>query len=304
MADKQYPIKYDSTYRVVTANDLIKGRQKMTLREAQLLFIAISQVVYEDKDFKTYVTTVPELARFMGIDENSLYRDLESICTSLMQRVIKIQIGGENAKGRKKWEIYHWVSSAKYDNGTLTIRLSEDIKPYLLELEAHYAQPFLGTLMTFRSYYATRLYQYLLAETNERWGSVEEWCFTCEQLRELFQVGEKQYPRNYDLVRYTIKPALDELGASNFAYVWDYEEHRTARRGRPLESVSFKAIFFDSKEKKDFYLNRVKPLAAQYSAERSAAIATQEPSAADKKEEYEQIAFTGCEGMTEPTDKE
>ena len=304
MADKQYPIKYDTTYRVVTANDLIKGRQKMTLREAQLLFIAISQVVYEDKDFKTYVTTVPELARFMGIDENSLYRDLESICTSLMQRVIKIQIGGENAKGRKKWEIYHWVSSAKYDNGTLTIRLSEDIKPYLLELEAHYAQPFLGTLMTFRSYYATRLYQYLLAENNERWGSVEEWCFTCEQLRELFQVGEKQYPRNYDLVRYTIKPALDELGASNFAYVWDYEEHRAARRGRPLESVSFKAIFFDSKEKKDFYLNRVKPFAAQYSAERSAAIATQEPSAADKKEEYEQIAFTGCEGMTEPTDKE
>lgn len=304
MADKQYPIKYDSNYRVVTANDLIKGRQKMTLREAQLLFIAISQVVYEDKDFKTYVTTVPELARFMGIDENSLYRDLESICTSLMQRVIKIRIGGENAKGRKKWEIYHWVSSAKYDNGTLTIRLSDDIKPYLLELERNYAQPFLGTLMTFRSYYATRLYQYLLAETNARWGSVEEWCFTCEQLRELFQVGDKQYKLNRDLIRYTIKPALDELGTSNFAYVWDYEEHRAAKRGRPLESISFKAIFFDNKEKKDFYLNRVKPFAAQYSAERSAAIATQEPSAADKKEEYEQIAFTGCEGMTEPTDKE
>jgi plasmid replication initiation protein len=304
MADKQYPIKYDSTYRVVTANDLIKGRQKMTLREAQLLFIAISQVVYQDKDFKTYVTTVPELARFMEIDENSLYRDLENICTSLMQRVIKIQIGGKNARGRKKWEIYHWVSSAKYDNGTLTIRLSDDIKPYLLELERDYAQPFLGTLMTFRSYYATRLYQYLLAETNARWGSVEEWCFTCEQLRELFQIGDKQYSRAYNLIQKTIKPALEELETSDFAYIWDYKEHRAAKRGRPLESVSFKAIFFDNKAKKDFYLNRVKPFAAQYSAERSAAIATQEPSAADKKEEYEQIAFTGCEGMTEPTDKE
>lgn len=287
MADKQYPIKYDSTYRVVTANDLIKGRQKMTLREAQLLFIAISQVVYQDKDFKTYVTTVPELARFMEIDENSLYRDLENICTSLMQRVIKIQIGGKNARGRKKWDIYHWVSSAKYDNGTLTIRLSDDIKPYLLELERNYAQPFLGTLMTFRSYYATRLYQYLLAETNARWGRVEEWCFTCEQLRELFQIEEKQYKQPRDLLKKTIIPAIAELCESDFAYIWDYEEHRSAKRGKPLESVSFKAIFFDNKDKKDFYLNRVKPFVAQYSAERSAAIATQEPSAAEQKEEYD-----------------
>lgn len=271
MAEKQYPMKLDKDFYVVTANDLIKGKQKMTLRESQLLFIAISQVVYEDKDFKTYTTTVPELAAFMGVDENSLYRDLEGICTSLLQRVVKIQVGGENARGRKKWEIFQWVNSAKYDNGKLTIRLSDDIKPYLLELEAYYSQTLLGTLMTFRSYYATRLYQYLVAETNARWGTVEEWTFTCEQLRDLFQVGEKQYKLNRDLLRYTIKPALEELGASDFAYVWDYEEHRAAKRGRPLESVSFKAIFFENKEKKAWYLNRAKPFIDQYLSERSAA---------------------------------
>jgi len=253
MAEKQYPIKYDPAYRVVTANDLIKGRQKMTLREAQLLFIAISQVVYEDKDFKTYTTTVHELATFMGIDENSLYRDLEGICTSL-------------CKGRKKWKVFSWVQSAEYDDGKLTMRLSDDIKPYLLELNAHYAQPFLGTLMTFRSYYATRLYQYLIADTGARWGTIEEWTFTCEQLRDLFQIGEKQYKLNRDLLRYTIKPALEELTESDFAYVWDYVEHRAAKRGRPLESVSFKAVFFDSdelrtaREKKDFFISRAKPI--------------------------------------------
>ena len=79
MSEKQYPIKYDSSYYVVSANDLIKGKQKMSLRESQILSIAISQVVKEDKDFKTYTTTVPELAAFMMIDENSLYRDLEGI---------------------------------------------------------------------------------------------------------------------------------------------------------------------------------------------------------------------------------
>ena len=147
-------------------------------------------------------------------------------------------------------------------------RLSDDIKPYLLDLEAYYSQTLLGTLMTFRSYYATRLYQYLLAETNARWGAVEEWTFTCEQIRDLFQVGEKKYTQPRDLLKKTIKPALAELGASDFAYVWDYEEHRSPKRGRPLESVSFKVIFFENKEKKDWYLNQAKPVIDQYQAER------------------------------------
>ena len=265
---KEYPLKLNSDYYVVTANDLIKGKQKMTLREAQLLYIAIAQVVKEDKDFKTYTTTVQELAAFMGDSPENLYRDLKNICKQLRQRVVEVQVKGDNAK-KGKWEVFGWIDSAKYDNGKLTIRLSDDIKPYLLELESYYSQTLLGTLMTFRSYYATRLYQYLVAETNARWGTVEEWTFTCEQLRELFQVGAKQYSRNFDLVRYTIKPALEELGKSDFAYVWDYEEHRASKRGRPLTGVSFKAIFFENKEKKDYYLKRAKPIIDKFNADRN-----------------------------------
>lgn len=259
MSEKEYPLKLNPDYYVVTANDLIKGRQKMSLREAQLLFIAISQVVREDKDFKTYTTTVTELANFMGIDENSLYRDLEGICTSLCKQVVKIQIGGTNARGKAKWKVFSWVQSAEYDSGKLTLRLSDDIKPYLLELDKYYTQTQLGTLMTFRSYYTTRLYQYLRADTGAKWESVEEWCFTCEELRELFQIKPNQYKQARDMLKKTITPALEELGSSDYAYIWDYEEHRASKRGRPLTGVSFKAIFFQSKESKDFYLNRVIP---------------------------------------------
>ena len=269
--EKEYPLKLNPDYYVVSANDLIKGRQKMTLREAQLLFIAISQVVKEDKDFKTYTTTVQELAEFMGIDSDSLYRDLKQICRQLRQRVVEVQVKGENAK-KDKWKVFGWIDSAEYDNGTLTLRLSDDIKPYLLELESYYSQTLLGTLMTFRSYYATRLYQYLVADSGARWGSVDEWNFTCDELRELFQVGTKdrngnykEYSRNYDLLRKTIKPALEELSNSDYAYIWDYEEHKSRKRGNPIIGVSFKAIFFECKQHKETYLNR-KPLLDAYSS--------------------------------------
>lgn len=327
MAEKEYPLKLVSEYYVVTANDLIKGRQKMTLRESQMLSIAIAQVVKEDTDFKTYTTTVPELAAFMMIDESSLYRDLEGICTSLLQRVVKIQIGGENARGRKKWKAFHWVSSAEYDNGKLTLRLSDDIKPFLLELESYYSQTMLGTLMTFRSYHTTRLYQYIKAESGAKWGNVSEWVFSCEQLRDLFQVAEKdkdgnykKYKLNRNLINKTIKPALAELGASDFAYVYDYEEdtaHVPGKRGKPsLAGVRFKVIFFDTdehrtaREKKDFFLAKSKAFIEKYNGstmtefsadkETSAApIAANVPQEQDG-DPYEQIAFAGCENMPEP----
>lgn len=264
MNEKEYQLKLNNDYYVVTANDIIKGKQKMTLRESQLLAIAISQVVKEDRDFKTYTTTVPELAAFMGIDENSLYRDLESICTSLLQRVVKIQVGGDNATRKKKWKAFQWINRAEYDNGKLTIRLSDDIKPFLLELESYYSQTLLGTLMTFRSYYTTRLYQYLVADAGAKYGNIHEWTFTCEELRDLFQVGEKQYKLNRNLLNFTIIPALEELGASDYAYIWDYAEHKAKTRGNPLESVSFKAIFFKDKERKEFYLNTSKKIIEDY----------------------------------------
>lgn len=192
MEEKTYQLKLNSEYYVVSANDLIKGRQKMSLREAQLLYIAMAQVVKEDSDFKTYTTTVPELAAFMGISPDSLYRDLESICTSLLQRVVKIQIGGENARGKKKWKAFQWISCAEYENGKLTIRLHDEIKPFLIDLVSHYSQTLLGTLCTFNSYYSSRLYQLIVCEQGERPNSPkEEWSFTCEELRKFFKLNQK-----------------------------------------------------------------------------------------------------------------
>lgn len=269
MSNSEYPLDLKRDYFCASANDLIKGKQKMTLREAQLLFIAISQVVKDDTNFKTYTTTIPELADFMGIDKGSLYRDIEHICSNLLQRVVKIRMNGETEKSKQKWEAFHWVDKILFDKGKLTIRLSDDLKPYLIDLDRYYSQTLLGTLLTFRSYYATRLYQYLKADHGAKNGRIEEWTFSCEELRELFQVEEKdrdgkykKYKLNRDLIRKTIIPALDELNSSDFVHVWDYSEQTVSKgRGKPtLVGVTFKAMLFDNKERKEFHLNISKPI--------------------------------------------
>ena len=261
MSEQIYPLQLNPDYYVVTANDLIKGKQKMTLREAQLLYITMSQVVKEDKDFKTYSIAVSELASFMGIGPNALYRDLENICTSLLKRVVKIYVQDANNPSERKWKAFQWISAAEYENGKLTIKLNDELKPFLIELVSHYSQILLGTLCSFNSYYAARLYQYIVCEIGEHpRNPKEEWTFTCEELRDFFQIEKNEYARNYDLVRKTIKVALDELNKSDFTYIWDYEELRGPGKGRPLVGVKFKAAIFKDKDEKDWYLEKVHPL--------------------------------------------
>ena len=181
---------------------------------------------------------------------------MENICTSLLQRVVKIQIGGENARERKKWKAFQWINCAEYDNGKLTIRLSDDIKPFLIDLVSHYSQTLLGTLCTFNSYYAIRLYQLIVCEHNENPNKPKEkWEFTCEQLRDFFQVGENEYNLPRNLLNKTIIPAINELNKSPYVHIWDYEEMHATGRGRALIGVKFKAMLFNDKEQKDWFFN-------------------------------------------------
>ena len=268
--NKTYQLKLNSDYYVVTANDLIKGRQKMSLREAQLLYITMAQIVKEDKDFKTYTVTVSELARFMGITPDSLYRDLESICTSLLQRVVKIQISdGEGSAKDRKWKAFQWISYAAYEEGKLTIRLNDEMKPFLIDFMSHYSQVLLGTLCAFNSYYTARLYQLIVCEIGEHPNKPkEEWSFTCEEIRDFFQIDKHEYSRPHDLIKKTIKSALEELNNSEFVQIWDYEEIRDTGRGRPLKGVKFKAMLFKDKNEKDWYINHALPMINEHNADK------------------------------------
>lgn len=232
----EYELKLNKDYCVVSANDLIKGKQRMTIQESKLLYIAISQVVKEDKDFKTYTTTIPELAEFLDISPKNIYRDIESICTSLLQRVVKIQINN------KKWKAFQWVNCASFDNGVLTLRLSDDIKPYLLELEKHYSQFLLSTLLTFKSYYASRIYQLLVCDMK---GKEEfEKTLTIDELRDFLQIDEKKFSRPFDLIKNTIAIAKEEINepASNSCIIMDYRVNKQRRKGSPIESITLTAL--------------------------------------------------------------
>ena len=210
-------LQLSKDYYSVVANEIIKGKQRMTLREMQLLQIVISQIVKSDSDLCTYTTTAIELAHFLGVSRTNLYRDLDQITDKLLSRIIRINVNGVYTK-------FQWLSVCEYDTNTkkITLKLHDRLKPYLTELERFYSQIRVETLLSFSSYYTVRLYQLLVCNWGEH--EQEEYYLSCV--------------------------AIDELNASDYCIISDYVEVRATTRGTPIQGVRFRVMLCSDAEDK------------------------------------------------------
>ena len=188
MADKKHEIVYSSERYAVMANDVIRGKQGMGLQEAKLLRLLIAQVAKDDKDLKAYTLKISELAEFLNIPKNNLYRDVRGICDTLLQRVVRVGTGDP----KKPWKIFQWIQLAEYDGmGKLTLMLSNQIMPFVIELDKYFTQYKLEKILEMNSYYAIRLYE-LLKSDEYRYPDYYE--YSMEFLRQFFDC-ENKYPR-------------------------------------------------------------------------------------------------------------
>lgn len=150
----------NSSNLVVMSNDLIKSKSNLSLNEIKILRLAIMQVIKEDKDLQTYKVNVTELADLLAIDRHGIYQEVDKITTSLLKEIV--YIGDGNPK--HKWKKFQWCSSCQYEAGVLTIKLHDDLKPYLLNLSELYTQYMLEDILYLKSVYSIRIYELIREE--------------------------------------------------------------------------------------------------------------------------------------------
>lgn len=230
MDNKKIPIKYNSEYYTVMANDIVHGKQDMSLQEARILRLLITQVVKEDKDLKTYSCKITDLAEFLNISPNNLYRDIQNIATNLAQRIVKVSTGDP----KKPWKVFSWISSAEYDgSGIITLRLSDSIKPYLLDLNAYFTQYQLENILEMKSFYGIRLYELLRSEHYKDENIYQE--YSLEFLRQFFNC-ENKYPRFNNFKERVLETAIKEINEKSDLYV---HEAIMVKTGRKVTGIKF-----------------------------------------------------------------
>ena len=232
-------IDYNKNHYTVMANAIIRGKQTMSLQEAKLIRLLITQIAKNDKDFKTYQVNIKELARFLEVPDNNLYRDIRNICDKLLTRIVRINTNDPT----KPWKVFQWLQPAEYDgHGTITLMLSNQIAPYLLQLNAWFTQYQLKNILAMKSFYSIRLYELLKLSVGEDRRKKMEYIFSIQALREYLEC-ESKFKKIIDFKKYVLDIAVRDISEYS-EYNCRYEGKKTSR------SITDIIFYLELKEQK------------------------------------------------------
>lgn len=243
-------ISYNKELAVVQANELVRSRQDdLSLLEAKLIRLAISQVLMKDTDLKTYKCNVTDLAEYLHLDKKNIYRDIQELTKSIMKKSIFIR---SKTGKRQNYETFHWIDYVKYEDGIITFRLSESLKPYLIGLHELFTRYEYDIVIALPTNNAIRLYELLSSYQNitlknkidHSFTRVKigknEFHFSIEWLREYFNCREK-YPNTGDFIKRIITPSIQAIEKHTLMRI----EYRTIKEKRSITGIVFKLNNWD-----------------------------------------------------------
>lgn len=156
-------ITFNTDNYVVMANNMVlHSASNLNLNELKFLRFIIMQTEKDDKELYEFDVAVKDLCKLLEIKSKDMYKRLDVMTTHLMQEVIRI---GDDSK--QEWVKFHWVDICQYKKGVITIKLSEQLKPFLTGLRGCFARYQLSEIISFKSTYAIRIYEILNAYLNE-----------------------------------------------------------------------------------------------------------------------------------------
>lgn len=146
------------------ANALAKSAQQMELNEKRLILIAMSQIKHTDTEFLTQDIPITDLAQWFG---GNPYQEAQKAADGLLNRVVFIQ-EEDGAYKKFQWTTlseYIPVNKSKDRRACIRVRLNEELKPLLLQLQNRYNSIPLAELLPIPSFNSQRLYEILWADS-------------------------------------------------------------------------------------------------------------------------------------------
>lgn len=191
---------------VVKANELIqKSRFNLSLQQQKIVLYLISQITPYDKDFRVYEFSITEFCKVCGIDDTSggNYSTLKAAIKEIADKSLWITIDEQET-------LLRWIEKPyiNRNSGTIRIRLDEDMKPYLLQLQQNFTKYELLWTLHFKSKYSVRLYEVIKSvHFKELESYVRE--FDLDELRRL--LGAEKYTTYQTLKTRVLMPACKEI---------------------------------------------------------------------------------------------
>ena len=206
---------------VIQHNALVESRYRLSLQEKRLIIFLISEINKKDNELNIVKTDVRELSQLIGVGASHLYRDMARVTKSLISRVLSIRNLDEDSLLQVSW-----ISSAKYDfkKGKITLRISDELAPYLLKLQNNFTVLRTSDLMKFKSIYSVRIFELL-----SQYKLIGERYFDLESLKLSCGVPAGRHKKISDFRTYVLDISKKEINDRTDMEI-DYTEIKESRK--------------------------------------------------------------------------
>lgn len=203
-------IQLDTSHEVVMANKMILySASNLSLNEMKLLRYIIMQTKKGDDYLFEYDFSVKDFAKDADISVKDVYRDFRKMSRHMMQEVLEIE-----DKKNDHWRLFHWVDMCDYYKGVVTIKISDELKPFLLHLVGSFTRYELDEIIKMNSTYAIRIYEILRSQMDDRKlpyaDHKTEISISMDVLRKATNT-EKKFERYSSFKTYVIDKAVKEI---------------------------------------------------------------------------------------------
>lgn len=211
---------------VYKSNALIEASYRLTIYEQRIVLACITQVRRDEPltDQQLYTVSAQQIAKDTGTSLGTVYQNLKAASERLFRREVTLH-DAPNGEGRPPVHLTRWVQEIVYreDQGTVSLRFSQPMVPYLSQLSAQFTRYALADVAKMTSAHAIRLYE-LLAQ----WRNSGQREVSIEWLRDAFQLEDK-YPAIKDFKRWVLEPSIAQINEHSSLWVkWD--QRKTGRR--------------------------------------------------------------------------
>ena len=205
-------LKAKETDIVVQSNSLIEASKTLNLLEYKLFMLVLSKINPDSQDLPVFTITAEEFSKVLGAKTiNFAYRDLRKAADRLMTRTAMVYYPERNLtiKTNLTSKALYW-----HNKGCIEIHLSNDIKPFILNLRREFTQYKLTNITKLSSVYAIRLYE--LLKSHE---SLQTRTFDILELREKLGIPKQLYTRFADFRIRVLSIAQREINTKTDIHV-------------------------------------------------------------------------------------
>lgn len=212
------------------SNTFIEAKcDRMTKDEQNFLYLCISQINADDKDFSMMQIHLKDIQELALVKKN--YKQVRSFIDSLGSKGVGLRDG----KRYMRRSFFHRLNYVE-GTGYIEAQLHEDLHDLCLELKRNFTQASLQACISFRSKYSSPLYL-LLKSVYDKQKKYQDYIFVDYSIDYL--MGHFQLPKSYKLYN-RMKEKFLEVAERDINDNSDFTiSFKPIKKGRNLEGIRF-----------------------------------------------------------------